>query len=60
MVGVIRDIRNGKFAKEWAQEQSSGYSRFNKLKKRAGKHPVNRTELKVKALCASPKNFSTV
>jgi ketol-acid reductoisomerase len=60
MVGVIRDIRNGKFAKEWAQEQASGYSSFNKLKKQAVKHPVNKTELKVKALCASPKNFSTV
>jgi ketol-acid reductoisomerase len=57
---VIRDIRNGKFAKEWAQEQASGYATYKKLKQRARKHPVNKTELKVQALCASPKNFSTV
>jgi ketol-acid reductoisomerase len=59
MTRVIRNIRNGSFAKEWAAEQASGYGRLNELKKKALKHPINRAELKVQALSASPMNFST-
>ena len=60
MTRVIRDIRNGSFAKEWAGEQASGYARLNELKKKALKHPINRAELKVQAISASPMNFSTL
>ena len=56
---VFRGIRNGDFAKEWAAEQASGYKKFKKLQKSALKHPINKAELKVKAISASPKNFST-
>ena len=59
MRGVIRDIRNGKFAKEWSAEQARGYVSFKKLQKRALQHPINKTELKVRAVSTSPKNFST-
>ena len=57
---VIRGIRNGSFAKEWAREQASGYSRLKELKQRAAQHPINQAELKVQALSASPMNFSTL
>ncbi|MAE67235.1 MAG: hypothetical protein CMJ18_23485, partial [Phycisphaeraceae bacterium] len=59
MRGVIRDIRNGKFAGEWAAEQASGYATFKKLQKRALQHPINKAELKVRPVSTSPKNFST-
>lgn len=59
MRGVIRDIRNGKFAREWSAEQASDYAKFKKLQKRALQHPINKAELKVRPISMSPKNFST-
>ena len=56
---VVRGIRDGSFAKEWAREQGSNYATFKMLKRRAKKHAINDAELEVLALSASPKNFST-
>jgi len=59
MRDALRDIRNGKFAQEWAREQDRGYPNLKKLAQRAAEHPINKTDKKVQKLSASPRNFST-
>ena len=47
---VLRNIRNGKFAEEWAREQASGYATLKRLRREAFRHPLNQTEKKVRPL----------
>jgi ketol-acid reductoisomerase len=41
---ALADIRSGKFAKEWADEQAAGYPQFNALRGAAAAHPINQAE----------------
>jgi ketol-acid reductoisomerase len=50
MKEVLRSVRSGKFAREWAREQAHGYPNFKKLKKRAAQHPVNKVEKRVQSM----------
>lgn len=50
MARAIEEIRDGRFAREWAAEQRNGYPVFEKLKKDALAHPLNDTEDKLRAL----------
>jgi ketol-acid reductoisomerase len=50
MKEVLRSVRSGKFAREWAQEQARGYPHFKELKKRAAQHPVNKVEKRVQSM----------
>ena len=59
MKQVLRGIRSGDFAKEWAKEQAQGYAQLKKLKKKVNQHPLNKTEKKVAPLSSSAANFST-
>ncbi len=46
--GIVKDIREGIFAREWQLEQALGYPVFNKLKELAFKHPINEAERQLK------------
>ena len=59
MENVLQAIRNGTFAKEWAEEQAGDYPVLKKLKLKAKKHAINQTERKVAPLSSSLLNFST-
>ena len=43
MKAALKDIQNGKFAKEWIKEYESGYKRYNALLKAGEKHPIEKT-----------------
>ena len=51
-------IRNGRFAREWANEQAQGYPDLTRLMKEAENHPITRTERKVHAITKCPNNYS--
>ncbi|MFT4583101.1 MAG: ketol-acid reductoisomerase [Gammaproteobacteria bacterium] len=42
---ALAEIRSGKFAQEWADEQAAGYPNFHALRDAAEAHPVNEAEL---------------
>jgi len=44
MRATLAEIRSGKFATEWAEEQAAGYPRFNALRGAAEVHPINQAE----------------
>jgi ketol-acid reductoisomerase len=50
MVAALEHIRSGRFAEEWAQEQKSGYARFEKLKAEAYQKPINQADRAVRQL----------
>ena len=42
MKAALKNIQNGKFAKEWINEYESGYKRYNALLKAGEKHPIEK------------------
>jgi ketol-acid reductoisomerase len=50
MKDTLRDIRNGRFAEEWAREQAGGYPNLKRLRRQAHRHPLNRIEKKIRPL----------
>ena len=50
MKDTLRDIRNGRFAEEWAREQADGYPNLKRLRRQAHRHPLNRTEKNIRPL----------
>jgi len=50
MARAWEEIRDGRFAREWAAEQRNGYPVFEELKKKAFAHPLNETEEKLRAM----------
>jgi len=50
MKAALKDIQNGKFAKEWVKEYQTGYKRYNALLKAGEKHPIEKTGAKLRAL----------
>jgi ketol-acid reductoisomerase len=45
----LKDIENGKFAKDWIAEYKNGYPRFNKIRKEEAAHPIEKTGEKLRA-----------
>ena len=45
---IVREIKNGTFAREWQMEQQVGYPVFRRLLKRAMEHPINEAERRLK------------
>jgi ketol-acid reductoisomerase len=41
---ALEEIRSGRFAAEWAQEQAAGYPNFQRLREAAEAHEINRAE----------------
>jgi len=52
MRGVLRDIRSGKFAREFIREMKTGRKRYRKLRKAADNHRVEKVGRKLRALMA--------
>ena len=50
MKDTLRDIRNGRFAEEWAREQADGYPNLKRLRRQAHRHPLNRIEKNIRPL----------
>src|SRR6266567_1115908 len=49
---VLRDIRSGKFAREFVREMRTGRKRYQKLRKAADNHRIERVGRKLRALMA--------
>jgi ketol-acid reductoisomerase len=50
MQGVLQDIRNGKFAREWIRESRTGMKRYHRLLKAGEKHPIEKTGARLRGL----------
>ncbi len=50
MAAALKDIQNGKFAKDWVNEYKGGYKRYNALLKKGEQHPIEKTGAKLRAL----------
>ncbi|MBS7651689.1 MAG: ketol-acid reductoisomerase [Candidatus Bathyarchaeia archaeon] len=47
---VIREIKTGRFAREWQLEQQAGYPMFRRLKEEALRHPINEVEERLRRM----------
>jgi ketol-acid reductoisomerase len=47
---ALKEIQNGKFAKEWIAEYKGGYKTYNKLLKDGEKHPIEKTGARLRSL----------
>jgi ketol-acid reductoisomerase len=45
---IIKEIKDGSFARKWMMERKRGYPVFRKLKERALRHPINEAERRLK------------
>jgi ketol-acid reductoisomerase len=52
MAALLREIRSGKFAREWLRETSSGRRRYSKLLKEAKRHPIEKVGKRLRGLMA--------
>ena len=50
MRGILKDIQDGKFAKEWMTEYRVGMPHFRELRKEAENHPVEKVGAKLRAM----------
>jgi ketol-acid reductoisomerase len=50
MKAALKDIQNGKFAKDWIKEYEGGYKRYNALLKAGEKHGIEKTGAKLRSL----------
>jgi ketol-acid reductoisomerase len=49
MKKILKEVRNGKFARQWIKESASGGKKFRKLLKRDLKHPVEKVGAALRA-----------
>ena len=47
---ALQSIRNGDFAREWAEEERQGYPEFRRLREEALQHPLNEVEENLRRL----------
>jgi ketol-acid reductoisomerase len=50
MLAVLRDIRSGKFAREFIREMKTGRKRYQKLRKAADGHRIEKVGRDLRAL----------
>jgi ketol-acid reductoisomerase len=50
MKTALKEIQNGKFAKNWIKEYESGYKRYNALLKAGEKHPIEKVGARLRGL----------
>ncbi len=50
MKAALKDIQNGKFAKEWVKEYEGGYKKYNALLKAGENHPIEKTGARLRGL----------
>ena len=42
MKKILKEVQNGKFAKEWIDENKTGRKNFDKMRKEADNHPIEK------------------
>ena len=50
MMAALREIRSGKFAREFIQEMKTGRRRYAKLVREAEKHPIEKVGARLRGL----------
>jgi ketol-acid reductoisomerase len=50
MKATLKNIQNGKFAREWIKEYETGYKRYNALLKAGEKHPIEKIGTRLRGL----------
>jgi len=55
MEATLENIRSGRFAMEWKQEEADGYPNFRRLREAAWSHPINEADRAVRTLLQNPK-----
>lgn len=50
MKAVLTDIQNGKFAKEWIEENETGRPNYNRIKKAEAEHPIEKVGEELRAM----------
>ncbi len=55
MEATLENIRSGRFAKEWKQEELEGYPNFKRLRQAAWSHPINEADRAVRLLLGASK-----
>ena len=50
MKAALKNIQNGKFAKDWVKEYESGYKRYRALLKAGEQHPIEKTGARLRGL----------
>jgi ketol-acid reductoisomerase len=50
MKAALKDIQNGKFAKDWVKEYKGGYKKYNALLKKDEQHQIEKTGERLRAM----------
>jgi ketol-acid reductoisomerase len=50
MKKILKEIKSGKFAKEWIAESESGRARFNELRAAGAAHPIEKVGAELRAM----------
>jgi len=50
MKAALKDIQNGKFARDWVNEYKGGYKKYNALLTKGAKHPIEKTGERLRGL----------
>ena len=50
MKKVLKEIQNGKFAKDWINEYKTGRKKYNALLKDGAKHPIEKAGARLRGL----------
>lgn len=50
MKAALKEIQNGKFAKDWVAEYKGGYKKYKKLLADGEKHPIEKTGAKLRSM----------
>ena len=50
MKKALKEIQNGKFAREWVKEYEGGYKKYNALLKAGEKHPIEKTGARLRSM----------
>lgn len=50
MERILKEIKDGKFAREWMKEHETGMRRYRRLKKKAAQHSIEKASRKIRRL----------
>jgi ketol-acid reductoisomerase len=50
MIKILKEIQNGKFAREWIKENKTGRQKFNELLRQGDQHPIEEVGKKLREM----------
>ncbi|MGA1205788.1 MAG: ketol-acid reductoisomerase [Opitutales bacterium] len=50
MKKILKEIQDGKFAREWVKEANAGYPNYKNFQKEGAKHPIEKTGARLRSL----------